>query len=138
MTKLKPGDKRLSPEHKEHMLKICRKKGDPKIPGSGKKALPPELKEAMREKTPEALATMLELMDSSPNPMVRLKAAEYILSPFVAKAAQQVDVNHKHSIADMLAEINQMRLAKPAAEQPVTIDITPNEPVTVRGSEDDA
>lgn len=111
-------DGRKSPEFKEHLKKVGFQKGHEKK--GGRKALPKELKEAMRERTFDALDTMIDLMENSPNPVVKLKAAQYLLDPFISKAPveKNVNVNHSVSIADMLAEINQQRQSK-------LIDVTP-------------
>lgn len=113
-------DKRKSPEFVARLKAQGFQKGRKKTGGTV--AIAPEIKQAMAEKTPEALATMLDLMENSKNPMVRLKAAEYILSPFVSKAPAlaQVDHKHTHTIADMLTQINQQRLGSPK-----TIDLVP-------------
>lgn len=118
-------DKRKTPEHAEHMRRIGFKKGDGRGglgSGGGRKALPQEVKDAMSEKTLEAVEIMVDVMQNSKNDMARIKAAEYLLSPFVAKAATQseVKVSHSHTIADMLAEINSMRLT----DNSKTIDLT--------------
>ena len=123
MTNNKPvTDKRKSEEHKEHLRKIGRKKGDPKVPGSGRVALPEDVKQAMASKTMQAVETVYDVMMNSSNDMARIKAAAYLLDPFVAKAATKVDVNHSVSIAEMLTEINQKRLSVDNAK---TIDLTP-------------
>lgn len=47
-----------------------------------------------REKTPEALAKILEIMDSGESDKVQLSAAQYVIDRGWGKAAQQMDVNH--------------------------------------------
>jgi hypothetical protein len=130
-------DKRKTPEHREHLKKIGRKKGDPKIPGSGRKPTPPEVKAAMAERTLDAVAIMEELMRNSTNESVRQKAAAYFIDAMVSKAPaqQNVEVKHTHQLAGMLAEVNALRLA----DNSKTIDITPNqpEPVLIEADEDD-
>lgn len=115
-------DKRKSPEHREHLKKIGRKKGDPKVPGSGRKALPDEIKDALASRSMEAVETLYDVLMNSSNDMARMKAASYFLDPFVSKAATKVDVNHSVSIAEMLSEINQKRLSETHSK---TIDLTP-------------
>ena len=142
MTNNKPvTDKRKSPEHREHLKKIGRKKGDPKVPGSGRVALPEDVKQAMAEKTMDAVKTVYDVMMNSSNDMARIKAASYLLDPFVAKAATKVDVNHSVSIAEMLTEINQRRLSETPSK---TIDLTPivdftptASPISVEDGDDD-
>lgn len=119
-------DRRKTPEHAEHMRKIGFKKGDGRggrASGGGRVATPPEVKAAMAEKTHEAVEIMYDLMYNSSNESVRWKAAAYFLDAMVAKAPTQseVKVNHTHSIADMLAEVNALRLS----DNSKTIDITP-------------
>ncbi|MCM2433207.1 hypothetical protein [Agrobacterium rosae] len=116
-------DKRKTPEHREHLKNIGRKKGQPKIEGSGVKKIPEEVKEAMAAKTMDAVAVMADVMMNSSNDTARVKAAAYFLDPFVPKAATNVNVNHAVSIADMLSQINQSRLK----DETKTIDITPHE-----------
>lgn len=120
-TPLAPTDKRLSPEHKEHLKRVGKQKGCAKT--GGKIALPAEVKEAMSTKTLDAVEIVYDLMMNSSNDMARLKAAEYLLNPFVSKAPTEanVTVNHNHAIADMLSQINQARLK----DDSKTIDITP-------------
>lgn len=117
-------DGRKSPEFKEHLKKVGFQKGHEKK--GGRKALPKELKEAMRERTFDALDTMMDLMENCPNPAVKYKAAAYVLDVFVSKSPveKNVNVNHSVSIADMLAEINQQRQNK-------LIDVTPRSDLPV-------
>lgn len=133
MTNNKPvTDKRKSPEHREHLKKIGRKKGDPKVPGSGRVALPEDVKQAMASKTMQAVETVYDVMMNSSNDMARIKAAAYLLDPFVAKAATKVDVNHTHDIGQMLLEAQ--RMASVNHLSPMK-DITPKQPV-IEGDKD--
>lgn len=134
MTKI---DKRKTPEHREHLKKIGRKKGDPKVPGSGRKPTPPEVKAAMAERTLDAVAIMEDLMRNSRNEAVRQKAAAFFIESMVSKAPSQqnVEVKHTHALAGMLAEVNALRLA----DNSKTIDLTPlqSEPVRIEADEGD-
>lgn len=115
-------DKRKTPEHREHLKAIGRKKGDPKTPGSGVKKIPEEVKEAMAARTLEAVDVLVNVMRNGTKDADRVKAASIILNPFIERTTN-VNVNHAVSIADMLSEINQMRLSNDRK----TIDITPQE-----------
>ena len=126
-------DGRKSPENIARLKSQGFQKGRKKT--GGRVALSDDIKQAMGEKTLEAVATMYELMNDAPNPMVRYKAAEYLLSAFVSKAATKVDVAHTHDIGAMLAEINSTRL-KDDREARKTIDITPTR-ITENQSIDD-
>jgi hypothetical protein len=124
--------RKRTPEELERLKSVGRKKGDPKVPGSGVKAIPDDVKEALKARTMDAVETLYDVMQNSSNDNARVKAAAYFLDPFIPKAAQTIDVNHKHSIADLLTQANQMRLkddSKPMKDiTPIaveTIDITP-------------
>ncbi|KQY14420.1 hypothetical protein [Rhizobium sp. Root482] len=109
-----------TPDEKERLKKVGFQKGRKKTGGTV--AIPPDVKEALKARTIDAVETLYDVMLNSSNDNARVKAAAYFLDPFVSKAPTTVDVNHKHSIADMLAEINQMRLKDDSRK---TIDITP-------------
>lgn len=130
-------DKRKSPEHREHLRKVGFQKGKKKT--GGRVAIPEDVKNAMAERSLEAVEIMTDIMLNSKNDMARIKAAEYMLSPFVSKAPTEskVSVNHSVSIADMLAEINQLRLSDSRDERK-TIDITPTVDLLPITSKDDA
>lgn len=110
LAKLPPTDKRMSEEHKERLRKHGFQKGMKKVPGSGLKAIPQEVKVALAERTFDAVATLVDVMENSKNDNARVKAAAYFLDPFISKAPQEVTVQHTHSIADLLAQVNQARL----------------------------
>lgn len=116
-----------SEENKERLKKIGFQKGNPPPKGSGRKKFPEELKNSIMDATPEALENMIALMNN-PNTSdgVRFKCAEWLLGAIIpkAKADTNVNVNHSHSIAGMLAEINSLKL--PGAKEKI-IDITPEE-----------
>ncbi|WP_276118297.1 hypothetical protein [Pararhizobium qamdonense] len=114
-----PDDKRLSPEFKENLKKRGFQKGRKRT--GGVIPIPPDVKEALKARTMDAVETLFDVMQNSSNDNARVKAAAYFLDPFVSKAAQTVDVNHKHTIADLLTQANQMRLK----DDTKTIDITP-------------
>lgn len=112
-------DKRKSPEFAEHLKKVGFQKGHPKY--GGRKKLDEDLRLAMAEKSFDAFETMVELMETSTNPAVRFKAAEYVLSPFVQRAPIEVKHEHKHEIADLLSRVNQKRLK--GDKEPILIDL---------------
>jgi len=51
-----------------------------------------DLIEACREKTPEALETILQLMDESDNDRVRLAAAQYVIERGWGKAPERIEL----------------------------------------------
>lgn len=116
-------DKRKSPEHLEHLRNIGFAKGRTKTGGA--KALEPDVKAALKERTLDAIETLTDVMFNSSNDNARVRAAAYFLDPFLPRAPKEITVTHSHSIADMLSEINQLRL-KDERESRKTIDITPN------------
>ncbi|WVT74007.1 DUF5681 domain-containing protein [Sinorhizobium chiapasense] len=85
------------------------KSGNPK----GRPAIPQEVKDALAEYSLEAVAIKRDLMRNSPNEMVRLKAADSFIDPFVSKAAQKVDVDVQVTthMADILADAARARVA---------------------------
>lgn len=116
--------KKTSPEWAAHMKAIGRKKGDPKVPGSGRKKTPKEAKELVDSRSEEVVEFLFRVMnDEEAQLKERIKAAQWLGDISLSKAAtrQTVDVNHKHSIADMLSEVNALRLS----DNSKTIDITP-------------
>lgn len=118
-----PDDKRLSPEFKENLKKRGFQKGRKRT--GGVVPIPADVKEALKARTMDAVETLFDIMQNSSNDNARVKAAAYFLDPFVSKASQTVDVNHKHSISDMLAEINQAHLNSRIEANRNMIDITP-------------
>jgi hypothetical protein len=85
----------------------------------------PEVKAALAERSMDAIAVLEDVMLNSSNDNARVRAAAWFLEPFLPKQTN-VNVNHSVSIADMLAEINQIRLKDDRASRTV-IDITPTE-----------
>lgn len=82
--------------------------GNPK----GRPPVPDEIKEALQAKTLEAVQVAYDLMMNSTNEMVRLKATDMFLAPFVSKAAQKVDVDVQVThMADILADAARARKA---------------------------
>ncbi|MGQ3209530.1 hypothetical protein [Shinella sp.] len=115
--------KKGSPEWDEHMRRIGRKKGDPKVPGSGRKATPKETKEWLSGKSLDVAKLLYDIaFDDTVAAKDRIKAAMWVAEMSIAKAPTQseVKVSHSHTIADMLAEINSMRLT----DNSKTIDLT--------------
>lgn len=125
MAKLPSTDKRMSEENKERLRKQGFQKGMQKVPGSGVKAIPAEVKEALAARTLDAVAVLMDVMENSKNDNARVKAAAYFLDPFISKAPQEVTVQHNHSIADLLAQVNQARLHDEREAHKI-IDITPD------------
>lgn len=114
-------EKKTSPEWKEHLRNIGRKKGDPKIPGSGSKATPKETKEWIAGKSIDVAEFMFEVMNDPDQPVKeRIRAAQWLGEMSMSKAPveQKVEVNHTHDIGQMLLEAQRM------ASKPL-IDITP-------------
>ena len=56
------------------------------------------LEEMCRAKTPEALATILSIMDTGENERNRLSAAEFVIERGWGKAAQAVDLTARISV----------------------------------------
>ena len=69
-------------------------KGKSGNPGGRPKRTPEEVSliEACREKTPEALETILELMEQSSNDRVRLAAAQYVIERGWGKAPERIEL----------------------------------------------
>lgn len=124
-------EKRRSPEFLEHLKKIGRKKGDPKVPGSGSKATPKETKEWIAGKSINVAEFMFEIMNDDTQPTKeRIRAAQWLGEMSMSKAPveQKVEVNHNHDIGQMLLEAQRL------ASKPL-IDITPL-PKTIEGDKD--
>jgi hypothetical protein len=111
--------RKRTPEELERLKSVGFQKGRART--GGRVATSQEVKDAMAARTMRAVEIAEDLMENSPNDMVRLKALEWMAQSLVTKAATKVDVNHTHGFADMLAEINQARLK----DDSKTIDITP-------------
>ena len=89
--------------------------GNPK----GRPPLPAEVKEAMASWSLEAIQVLVNVMQSSDNDAAKVKAATYILGPFVSKAPQQIDVDVQvTSFGDFLIQANNRhkKLAKNQTE----------------------
>ncbi len=69
-------------------------KGKSGNPGGRPKRTPEEveLSEACRAKTPEALGTILQLMEESNNDRVRLAAAQYVIERGWGKAPERIEL----------------------------------------------
>jgi hypothetical protein len=92
--------------------------GNPK----GRPPVPDEIKQALQAKTLEAVQVAYDLMMNSTNEMVRLKATDMFLAPFVSKAAQKVDVDVQVThMADILADAARARKSLQAQ----IVDVTP-------------
>lgn len=119
-------DWKNSPENLAMLKAKGFQKGMKKHPASGRKAIPQEIKDAMANLTPDAVRVLADVMENSSNDAARIKAAEAILKPFISAAPTQqtVDVKHTHVIADMLSQVNSLRLKQ---DNHKTIDITPKE-----------
>lgn len=104
----KPGDKRtiVSDERRERLKAQSPwqkgKSGNPK----GRPAIPQEVKDALATHSLEAVLVRVDLMRNSTNEMVKLKATDGFIDPFVGKAVQrqEIDVKVTH-IADFIASI---------------------------------
>lgn len=81
------------------------KSGNP----AGRPPLPEELKEKIAYMTPDAIDKVYELMSTSDNAMVQLKAAELLIGTQISKAAtkQEIEVEVTHS--DFLTKLAQKR-----------------------------
>jgi hypothetical protein len=108
-----------TPEELERLKAVGFQKGRERT--GGRVATSQEVKDAMAARTMRAVEIAEDLMENSPNDMVRLKALEWMAQSLVSKAPTKVDVTHTHSISDMLTQANQMRLK----DNSKTIDITP-------------
>lgn len=118
----------MTPEHAERLKKIGFQKGKSGNP-KGRPPTPEVIKDGLGKLTPMGLEKLENIMLHGKNEMAVLKAIDMILSPFVSKAAQKldVDVNHTHTIHELLAAANsaQAALAKANVIEAKTIDITP-------------
>ncbi|MCK3776206.1 hypothetical protein MZK49_05615 [Ensifer sesbaniae] len=118
-------DKRKSPEHREHLKSIGRKKGDPKVPGSGRKPTPKEVKEFLASRTMEAAEFFVNLMHDDTQPIKeRRMAAQWVLETQISKAATEskVEVNHTHTVTNLLADAKRQLALQ---DKNKTIDVTP-------------
>lgn len=100
---------KVSPEKHEQLKKQGFQKG---ISGNpmGRTPIPQEVKDALASYSMEAVEIKRDLMRNSPNEMVRLRAADSFIDPFVSKAAQKVDVDVQVThIADILADAARAR-----------------------------
>ena len=93
---------------------------------SGKKAVPPEIKEAFNALTPRAVEVLAELLECD-NPKIRLTAAQTVLDRSLGKATTPVDVKVGGSLNDgHLEALQRLSAAAGAIAGPVpVIDITP-------------
>lgn len=120
--------KKGSPEWAEHMRNIGFKKGDGRggrASGGGRVATPKETKEWLSGRSLDVAQLLYDMaFDEDVPAKDRIKAAMWVAEMTIAKAPTQseVKVAHTHSIADMLAEVNALRLS----DNSKTIDITPN------------
>lgn len=124
-------EKKTSPEWKEHLRNIGRKKGDPKVPGSGSKATPKETKEWIAGKSINVAEFMFEIMNDDTQPTKeRIRAAQWLGEMSMSKAPveQEIKVSHTHDIGALLQEAKRL-----AAKN--MIDVTPA-PKVIEGDKD--
>ena len=124
-------EKKTSPEWKEHLRNIGRKKGDPKVPGSGSKATPKETKEWIAGKSINVAEFMFEIMNDDTQPTKeRIRAAQWLGEMSMSKAPveQEIKVSHSHDIGALLQEAKRL-----AAKN--MIDVTPT-PKLIEGDKD--
>ncbi|MBW6421618.1 hypothetical protein KX729_09215 [Rhizobium sp. XQZ8] len=98
-------DLKVTPEQHERLKRIGTQKGQPSRNPNGRPVLAAELKLSAAEMSPASLKTLEWLRDNSKNDMVRLKAAETILSFNMSKAAQEqkMTLDVGPGISDLLA-----------------------------------
>lgn len=83
---------------------------------------PEVLKEALGQHTIEAVEKVVLLMQTATSEQVQLKAASIIIDAFVAKAPRSINIQHQHSVADLLQQVNgELQKHDPAT----MIDVTP-------------
>jgi len=120
-----------SPEFLAHLKSIGRKKGDPKVPGSGSKATPKETKEWLAGRS-QSVAELLYNMafDENIPAKERMRAAMWIAEMSMSKAPveQEIKVSHTHDIGALLQEAKRL-----AAKN--MIDVTPT-PKLIEGDKD--
>lgn len=68
-----------------------RKKGDPALPGAGRRKVAPEVKEALLDLTPHAIERLAQLVDS-PDDKVAIVAVREVLDRNMGKPRQTIDV----------------------------------------------
>jgi hypothetical protein len=100
------------------------KSGNPR----GRPPLPEEIKEKIAYMTPDAVDKVYELMNTSDNAMVQLKAAELLIGTQISKAASkvEVDVEVTHT-SDFLMQLARARNIVIEHEENRLIDVTPND-----------
>lgn len=102
MTKI---DKRKSPENIARLKNQGFQPGHQKIPGSGRQAIPDEVKMKLGELTDGAIEVLADiLVSTTTSDDVKLRTAQMVLAPFVAKAPREVKISQTISVSDMLAE----------------------------------
>lgn len=100
------------------------KSGNPR----GRPPLPEEIKEKIAYMTPDAVDKVYELMNTSDNAMVQLKAAELLIGTQISKAASkvEVDVEVTHT-SDFLMQLARARNIVIEHEENRLINVTPND-----------
>lgn len=96
-------------------------KGQSGNPAGPRPKVPPEVKEAARAYTGEAIQTLAEVMQDRGQPgSARVAAAETLLSRGWGKPAQHVEVDVRTAVVDFLASIGPVAAgAAPADDRPL-------------------
>ncbi len=81
------------------------KSGNP----AGRPKVPDDVKAALQEKSLDAVAVAYDLMMNSTNEMVRLKATEKFIDPFVSKAASKHEIDVAVTHSDLLTRLAKAR-----------------------------
>jgi hypothetical protein len=119
-------EQKTSPEWNEHLKQIGFQKGRAKT--GGRVATPKETKEWIASKAQDVAELLYDMaFDEEIAPKERMKAAMWVAEMSMSKAPTEtnVQVNHSVSIAEMLTQINQARVAASNSTTHELIDITP-------------
>lgn len=129
MTKRVPTEKQLA------ALRPIQK-GEVRNP-NGRPPLPEDVKAALKAATPQAVATLVQIMTSGKSEDTRVKAASIILDRVYGKATQAVDVRVTDVGAMHLQLLEEIRARRQERLGQAAIDVTPaqvNEGHTQKGS----